>query len=72
MFIQTEITPNPDSLKFLPEKKVSLVGPMEFDKKTNTKNSLIVELLEIEGVESVFLGENFISVNKTKKKIGKN
>ena len=68
MFIQTEITPNPDSLKFLPEKKVSLVGPMEFDKKTNTKNSLIVELLEIEGVESVFLGENFISEKKKKKK----
>ena len=64
MFIQTQITPNPNSLKFLPEKKVSNSGPYEILKKDGIKNDLVRNILSINGVESIFLGENFISVNK--------
>ena len=64
MFIQTEVTPNPNSLKFLPGKKVSNSGPYEITKKDETQNTLIRNLLSINGVEGIFLGENFISINK--------
>ena len=64
MFVQTEITPNPNSLKFLPEKKVSNSGPYEILKKDGIKNDLIRNIFSINGVESIFLGEDFISVNK--------
>ena len=65
MFVQTEVTPNPNSLKFLPGKKVSNSGPFEITNKDNIKNELIRNLLSINGVEGVFLGEDFISVNKS-------
>ena len=64
MFVQTEVTPNPNSLKFLPGKKVSNSGPYEITKKDNIKNELVRNVLSINGVEGVFLGEDFISVNK--------
>ena len=64
MFVQTQITPNPNSLKFLPEKKVSNSGPYEIIKKNGIKNDLVRNILSINGVESIFLGEDFISVNK--------
>ena len=64
MFIQTEVTPNPNSLKFLPGKKVSNSGPYEITKKDNFKNELVRNILSVNGVEGVFLGEDFISVNK--------
>ena len=64
MFIQTEITPNPNSLKFLPGKKVSNSGPYEITKKDNISNELVRNILSVNGVEGVFLGEDFISVNK--------
>jgi Fe-S cluster biogenesis protein NfuA len=64
MFIQTQITPNPNSLKFLPEKKVSNSGSYEILKKDGIKNDLVRNILSINGVESIFLGEDFISVNK--------
>ncbi|MDA7556972.1 NifU family protein [Candidatus Pelagibacter sp.] len=64
MFVQTEITPNPNSLKFLPEKKVSNSGPYEILKKDGIKNDLVRNILSINGVESIFLGTDFISVNK--------
>jgi Fe-S cluster biogenesis protein NfuA len=64
MFVQTEVTPNPNSLKFLPEKKVSNSGPYEITNKDETQNSLVRNLLSINGVEGIFLGEDFISVNK--------
>jgi len=64
MFIQTQITPNPNSLKFLPEKKVSNSGSYEILKKDGIKNDLIRNIFSINGVESIFLGEDFISVNK--------
>ena len=64
MFVQTEVTPNPNSLKFIPGKKVSNSGPYEITKKDNVQNELVRNILSINGVESVFLGEDFISVNK--------
>ena len=64
MFVQTEITPNPNALKFIPGKKVSNSGPYEISKKDDIKNELVRNILSVSGVESVFLGEDFISVNK--------
>jgi len=64
MFVQTEVTPNPNSLKFLPGKKVSNSGPYEITSKEETQNALVRNLLSINGVEGIFLGEDFISINK--------
>ncbi len=65
MFIQTEITPNPNSLKFLPGKKVSNSGPYEITNKDDSKNELVRNILSVNGVEGIFLGQDFISVNKS-------
>ena len=65
MFIQTEITPNPNSLKFLPGKTVSNNGSFEITKKEETDNELIRNILSINGVTGIFLGKDFISINKT-------
>ena len=64
MFVQTEVTPNPNSLKFLPEKKVSNSGPYEITNKDQVNNELVKNILSIKGVEGVFLGQDFLSVNK--------
>jgi len=64
MFVQTEITPNPNSLKFLPGKTVSNSGSFEITKKNETNNELVRNLLSINGVEGIFLGKDFISINK--------
>tara|TARA_B100001564_G_scaffold316948_1_gene292626 strand:+ start:998 stop:1537 length:540 start_codon:yes stop_codon:yes gene_type:complete len=64
MFVQTEITPNPNSLKFLPGKIVSSSGSFEVTKKDETSNELVRNLLSINGVEGIFLGRDFISINK--------
>ena len=64
MFVQTEATPNPNSLKFLPGKTVSKNGSFEITKNDDTQNELVKDLLSINGVEGVFLGNNFISINK--------
>ena len=64
MFVQTETTPNPNSLKFLPGKKVSNSGPYEITNKEDIKNELVRNILSINGVEGIFLGQDFISVNK--------
>ena len=64
MFVQTEVTPNPNSLKFLPGKKVSNSGPYEITSKDEIKNELVRNILSINGVEGIFLGQDFISVNK--------
>ena len=65
--IQTETTPNPNSLKFLSEKTISSIGTEEFqrDNLKNVKNIFVKELLELKGVELVLLSKNFISVKKT-------
>ncbi|RPG96208.1 MAG: NifU family protein [Candidatus Pelagibacter sp. TMED239] len=64
MFVQTEITPNPNSIKFLPGKPVSNSGSFEITKKDNTSSELIRNLLSVNGVEGIFLGKDFISINK--------
>ena len=67
MLVNTEITPNPDTLKFLPGKKVSEVGPIEFLKSDkNIKVSLASKILSLEGTVMVFFGEDFITVKKEK------
>ena len=64
MLVQTEITPNPNSLKFIPGKSVSLIGPIEITEIGKTRNDLIRNILSIDGVQGVFLSDDFISVNK--------
>ena len=64
MFVQIEITPNPNSLKFLPGKVVSNCGSFEITKKDNIQNELIRNILSVNGVEGIFLSKEFISVNK--------
>jgi Fe-S cluster biogenesis protein NfuA len=64
MFVQTEITPNPNSLKFMPGKTVSNGGSFEITKKEKIDNELVRNLLSINGVTGIFLGADFISVNK--------
>ncbi len=68
MFVQTLNTPNPNSLKFLPGEKVSLVGPVEFTEKSQTSNELIRNILSVNGVVGIFLSDDFISVNKKSEK----
>ena len=65
--VETEHTPNPETLKFLPGKKVSEVGPIEFLKNDKSiKVSLANKILSIEGTTMVFFGEDFITVKKEK------
>ena len=64
MFVQTETTPNPNSLKFLPGKVVSNGGSFEIIKKDDVKNDLVRNLMSINGVEGIFLSRDFISINK--------
>ena len=65
MFVQTEVTPNPNSLKFLPGKIVSNNGSFVVTKKEDINNELIRNLLSINGVIGVFLGKDFLSINKS-------
>ena len=60
--IQTETTPNPNSLKFLSEKTISAIGTEEFQKgkSTNLSNDFIKSLLEFKGVELVLLSKNSV------------
>ena len=64
MFVQTEVTPNPNYLKFLPGKNVSNSGSFEVTKKEDTDSELVRNLLSINGVIGVFLGVDFLSINK--------
>ncbi|MBD1137240.1 NifU family protein [Pelagibacterales bacterium SAG-MED43] len=64
MFVQTETTPNPNSLKFLPGKIVSNSGSFEITKRDDVKNELIRNLMSVNGIEGIFLGKDFISINK--------
>ena len=67
MFVQIQETPNPNSLKFIPGKKVSNIGSVELSKKEDTNNDLLRNIFSINGVESIFLGDDFLSVNKNEK-----
>ena len=65
MFIQTEATPNPNSLKFIPGKAVCNNGSFEITKKDEVNNELVRNLLSINGVTGIFLGSDFLSINKS-------
>ena len=63
--IQTEHTPNPNTLKFLPGKEVSNAGPIEFLKsEKNIKVPLADKILSLQGTTMVFFGKDFITVKK--------
>ena len=64
MFIQTQATPNPNSLKFIPGRGVSNDGPYEFLNEEQTEIPLLKNILSINGVTGIFLGEDFLSINK--------
>lgn len=67
MFIQTEETPNPQSLKFIPDGvKVSEKGSFDFKNKEEAavKSDLAVDLFGVDGVSEVFFGADFITVTK--------
>jgi Fe-S cluster biogenesis protein NfuA len=66
MFIQTEPTPNPATLKFIPGKTVLGEGTVDFrDKSEATTSPLAQRLFGVDGVTGVFLGSDFISVTKS-------
>ena len=65
MMVETESTPNPNTLKFLPGKKVSEIGPIEFLKNDKSiKVPLANKILSLQGTTMVFFGEDFITVKK--------
>ena len=65
MFIQTEQTPNPQTLKFLPGKVVMEEGTAFFQNIDNTSNSpLAKRLFDLDGVSGVFFGSDFITITK--------
>lgn len=68
MFIQTETTPNPLTLKFIPEKIVLEKGTLEFKNKDEAKTSPLAKtLFDNDMVKNVFLGKDFITVTKSDK-----
>ena len=66
MFIQTETTPNPATLKFLPGRTVLAAGTLEMrDKAEAVKSPLAERLFDVANVSGVFLGSDFITVTKS-------
>ena len=66
MFIQTENTPNPNTVKFLPGCEVTGGAPVDITSRESAeeKSPLAVRLFKIDGIKGVFLGNNFVSVSK--------
>ncbi|KJV74897.1 iron transporter [Orientia tsutsugamushi] len=65
MFIQTQQTPNPNSLKFFPDQKISPGNPVHFSTREECTHSILArKLFSIENVKEVFFGEDFITVTK--------
>ena len=65
MFIQTETTPNPSTLKFLPGCEVMSKGTANFTNSGMAKSSpLGLNLFKIEGIDAVYLGSDFITITK--------
>ncbi len=67
MFIQTQETPNPQTLKFIPDGQVVLQnGTAEFksQKSAATSSPLALQLFEVMGVDSIFFGNDFITITK--------
>jgi Fe-S cluster biogenesis protein NfuA len=66
MFIQTETTPNPATLKFLPGRTVLADGTLDMrDKAAAARSPLAMRLFDIDGVGGVFFGADFIAITKT-------
>ena len=66
MFIQTEATPNPATLKFLPGRTVLATGTLDMRDRNEAERSPLAErLFDIEGIGAVFLGSDFVTVTKT-------
>ena len=66
MFIQTETTPNPATLKFLPGRAVLADGTLDMrDKAAAARSPLAARLFDIDGVGGVFFGSDFIAITKT-------
>jgi Fe-S cluster biogenesis protein NfuA len=69
MFIQTEYTPNPATLKFLPGRDVLAKGTADFPDRDSARRSPLAEsVFGIDGVERVFLGSDFVTVTKSAEK----
>ena len=67
MFIQTELTPNPMTLKFIPGRVVMSSGTAYFDNKKKVSNSPFAKrLFNVDGVDGVFFGTDFITITKSK------
>ncbi len=65
MFIETEQTPNPETLKFILEQELLASGSVNYSDRHGSEGSpLASELFRIEDVEGVFIGQNFVSVSK--------
>ena len=65
MFIQTEATPNPATLKFIPGRTVLDTGTMEFaNREAAARSPLAERLFGVPGVTSVFYGSDFVTVTK--------
>ena len=65
MFIQTEVTPNPKTVKFIPGQDVAVDNSISLSKSDNLNVSpLAKRLFLIEGVSNIFLGKDFISITK--------
>src|ERR1700747_665986 len=64
MFIQTEATPNPATLKFIPGRLVLDSGTMEFNRDSANRSPLAARLFEVPGVTGVFFGSDFVTVTK--------
>lgn len=67
MFIQTESTPNPNAMKFLPGEDISPSEPVHFDSKEKASSSTLArKLFSLDGIEAVFFGSDFITITKDK------
>ena len=67
MFINVEETPNPDTLKFIPENEIKVEKSFLFKKKDNFTNNVFIEsLFKLEGVETVLVDKEFVSITKNK------
>lgn len=65
MFIQTEVTPNPNAIKFIPGENISQEGPIHFASMEDAKSSpLARKLFTIDGVFAVFFGADFVTITK--------
>lgn len=65
MFIQTQTTPNPNTIKFLPGQVLMTSGSREFTDEAQAKASPLAErLFHLDGIKGVFFGSDFVSVTK--------